>query len=602
MTAHPPQIDYAELDRLIDRVLEGTLSDAQASRLAALLTNSPAAVQRYAEALDTHTALCEIYPGGYFGMAADDEQDTQPACEVSQGASLGTSPGTSFSSRNVRHWSSPFEWAIVLTAVFCVGLIGYLMGQGDSRSPSSAMATGSARPADPKAGSRSEPVMTQTENQSQGFPFETTLVGHGILRQALDVVWPASQPPYREGGLLGPGSFKFESGIAVLDFFSGATLVVKGPAHLDIESDWAVTVHEGKLEATVPPAAQGFVIKAADTEIIDLGTQFALDISSDKAQLAVLDGEVMLRGDRFADDHLLTGEQATLSPLPVERNFVTSIPRLADISSRRETISQKRFHQYRQFIDKLTADQQLIAFYPPRRDILNRLLPNVARAAHAGDAKLIGPVEIVSGRFPGESVGLGFRRPGSRARMKLDGTFSAYSFSCWAKIDSLAHQYNALFLADGYENGEPHWQIRSDGCLMFSVMVDEDRELVYPTGPKTPPIHDAGFHHVYFSKPIWNNSLAGCWLHLAAVYDPGSRQVAQYINGEEVAREAITDEFLIRDLCIGAAEIGNWGQPFRTTPDFAVRNLDGVIDEMLIFDKPLSPDEILDLYRQGKPE
>ncbi|NBT29754.1 MAG: hypothetical protein EBT18_09785, partial [Gammaproteobacteria bacterium] len=126
MTAHPPQIDYAELDRLIDRVLEGTLSDAQASRLAALLTNSPAAVQRYAEALDTHTALCEIYPGGYFGMAADDEQDTQPACEVSQVASLGTSPGTSFSSRNVRHWSSPFEWAIVLTAVFCVGLIGYL--------------------------------------------------------------------------------------------------------------------------------------------------------------------------------------------------------------------------------------------------------------------------------------------------------------------------------------------------------------------------------------------------------------------------------------------------------------------------------------------
>lgn len=602
MDAHPPQIDYAELDRLIDRVLEGTLSDAQASRLAALLTNSPAAVQRYAEALDTHTALCEIYPGGYFGMAADDEQDTQPACEVSQGASLGTSPGTSFSSRNVRPWSSPFEWAIVLTAVFCVGLIGYLMGQGDSRSPSCAMATGSARPADPKVGSRHEPVMAQTESQSQGYPLATTLAGHGTLREAVDVVWPASQAPYREGGLLGPGSFKFESGIAVLDLFSGATLVVKGPAHLDIESDWAVTVHEGKLEATVPPAAQGFVIKAADTEIIDLGTQFALDMSSDKAQVAVLDGEVMLRGDRFADDHLLTGEQATLSTLPVERNFVTSIPRLADIASRRETISQKRFHQYRQFIDKLAADPQLIAFYPPRRDILNRLLPNVAGAAHAGNAQLIGPVEIAPGRFSGESVGLGFRRPGSRARMKLDGTFSAYSFSCWAKIDSLAHRYNALFLADGYENGEPHWQIRSDGRLMFSVMVDEDRELVYPGGPKTPPIHDAGFHHVYFSQPVWNKSLAGAWLHLVAVYDPASRKVIQYVNGNEVARETIADEFLISDLHIGAAEIGNWGQPFRATPDFAVRNLDGVIDEMLITSKPLSPKEIVDLYQQGKPK
>lgn len=598
MAANPPQIDSAELDRLIDRVLEGTLGDAQASRLAALLADSPAAVQRYAEALDTHTALCEIYPGGYFDMAASDEQKFQPACRTSQGASLETS----FSSRSVRPWSAAFDWTIALTAVFCVGSIGYLIGQHDSRLPSSAKTTASSAPADSKAGSRSEWAIAQPENQSQGFPFETTLAGHGILRQALDIVWPAGLPSYREGGLLGPGSFKFESGIAVLDFFSGATMVVKGPAHLDIESDWAVAVHEGKLEATVPPAAQGFVIKAAGTEIIDLGTQFALDISADKAQVAVLDGEVMLRGNRFADDRLLTGDQVALGLLPVERNFVTSVPRLADVVSRKETISQKRFHQYRRFIDKLAADPRLIAFYPPRRDIPNRLLPNVAGAALAGNAQLIGPVEIVSGRFPAESVGLGFRRPGSRARMKLDGTFSAYSFLCWAKIDSLPHRYNALFLADGYENGEPHWQIRSDGRLMFSVMVDEDRELVYPTGPKKQPIHDAGFHHVYFTKPIWNNSLAGCWLHLAAVYDPGSRQVAQYINGEEVAREAITSEFLIRDLRIGAAEIGNWGQPFRTSPDFAVRNLDGVIDEMLIFDKPLSQNEILNLFRQGKPE
>ena len=53
-------------------------------------------------------------------------------------------------------------------------------------------------------------------------------------------------------------------------------------------------------------------------------------------------------------------------------------------------------------------------------------------------------------------------------------------------------------------------------------------------------------------------------------------------------REEIKDEFVIYALQIGAAEIGNWGQPFRKTPDFAVRNLDGVIDEMIILNAALS--------------
>ena len=64
-------------------------------------------------------------------------------------------------------------------------------------------------------------------------------------------------------------------------------------------------------------------------------------------------------------------------------------------------------------------------------------------------------------------------------------------------------------------------------------------------------------------------------------------------------REEIKDEFVIYALQIGAAEIGNWGQPFRKLPDFAVRNLDGVIDEMIILNAALSSDEIHDIYLVG---
>ena len=64
-------------------------------------------------------------------------------------------------------------------------------------------------------------------------------------------------------------------------------------------------------------------------------------------------------------------------------------------------------------------------------------------------------------------------------------------------------------------------------------------------------------------------------------------------------REEIKDEFVSQALQIGAAEIGNWGQPFRKSSDFAVRNLDGGIDEMIILNTALSSDEIHDIYLVG---
>lgn len=96
--------------------------------------------------------------------------------------------------------------------------------------------------------------------------------------------------------------------------------------------------------------------------------------------------------------------------------------------------------------------------------------------------------------------------------------------------------------------------------------------------------------------------MTGRWIHLAAVYNPARRLVTQYLDGEAVSREQITDDYFIADLRIGAGEIGNWGQPFRKTPDFAVRNLDGVIDEMLLFNAAVTDAEIRTMFQQGAPQ
>ena len=161
------------------------------------------------------------------------------------------------------------------------------------------------------------------------------------------------------------------------------------------------------------------------------------------------------------------------------------------------------------------------------------------------------------------------------------------------RIDSLDRRYNALFMGDGCETGEPHWQIRDDGKLMLSVMVDDQRP-----NPNMPS--DAGFHRVYFSSPIWDKSMSGQWMHLASIFDPATRQVSHFVNGKRISRQQISADYLIETLRIGNGEIGNWGQPFRETPWFAIRNLNGRIDELVILKAALTDPEIIKLYEQSR--
>ena len=575
-------IDSAELDRLISFSLDQSLGHSDAQKLNLLLEDSAEALQHYNEIHETHTALCEIFPSKTL------RDSTSPQ---TQAASAPARVAARSSFRKPSKRVPKLQLAAALSICLLIGLTGYMIGKNGSE-------LNVATPDFTHTNTTPIAENTATKQTTWGG-VESTLTGHAVLRKTIDVIWPNDEQGVIDGSLLPPGGFAFSGGIAVIDFFCGATLVVEGPAQLDVISDWVVLVKNGRIEATVPPAAQGFTVKAAGTDIIDLGTRFALDMSEGKSQVAVIDGKVLLRGKQFDDDLLQAGEQASLDREAVDTDFLSRIPQLDTIEQQSTDDLKKQYTSYRKFMKELAADPRLIALFPAEKDFTSRCYSNIAETDYASAGQLLGSVETVPGRFEKESVGVLMSRPGSRIRTKINGTFSAYTFSCWVKINSLKHEYNALFLSDGYENGEPHWQIRHDGKLMFSVMVDDSQELFYSTGPNSPPLQDKGLHHVYFSDTVWTPSMTDQWVHLAAVYDPAARSVTQYVNGTVTCREEIKDEFVIDTLQIGAAEIGNWGQPFRKTPDFAVRNLDGVIDEMIILNAALSSDEIHDIYLVG---
>lgn len=128
-----------------------------------------------------------------------------------------------------------------------------------------------------------------------------------------------------------------------------------------------------------------------------------------------------------------------------------------------------------------------------------------------------------------------------------------------------------------YDVGEPHWQLRDDGRLLLGIQT--------PSG-----------HVAYDSEPILNIKHLGRWTHLATVYDSESAGVTHYIDGVSVGELPITtDKFKLQ---FGETEIGNWGTPVEYSPQ-KIRNFNGQIDELTLFSKALTANEIQSLYTMG---
>jgi hypothetical protein len=77
-------------------------------------------------------------------------------------------------------------------------------------------------------------------------------------------------------------------------FLSGVTLTMEGPADLELVSPDRVFCHRGRLRARVPEGAEGFVVASPASAVVDLGTEFGLNIEGDgRSRVMVFEGEAM---------------------------------------------------------------------------------------------------------------------------------------------------------------------------------------------------------------------------------------------------------------------------------------------------------------------
>ena len=339
----------------------------------------------------------------------------------------------------------------------------------------------------------------------------------------------------------------------------------------------------GKLRAHVPPPAIGFQIHTPQGTVLDLGTEFALDVSEKNSELHVIDGEVEWHEETGPGVLLTKGEALNLSgektpPITAEPLRFTSSGQLAQKIAAHQI---QRFTTWQTRSQTLKSQSNVLAYFAmDQLDSWNRELPASPKQILPG--AIVG-AKVVPGRWPKKQA-LDFSPNGSRVRVNIPGQHQAVTYSTWAKIDSLDRQFNALFLTDNYGPGEPHWQILDDGRLFFSVGLGKGK-----------------FHHIFHSPVVWNHTATEQWLHLVTSYDVATRTCVHYLNGGEISRSSAPEEKGVKALVIGHAQIGNWGLPTREEPEFAVRNLNGRLDEFTIYNTVLTPAQVQSLYQVGKP-
>jgi hypothetical protein len=425
---------------------------------------------------------------------------------------------------------------------------------------------------------------------------EASAEGFAVIANIFNAQWTTNESGRRKGDTLGAEELRLEAGVAEVQFFSGATMVIQGPARIALKSAWEASCHEGVVRMRVPPAARGFKLNGPDTEIIDLGTEFGLVVRDGKAHVEVIDGEISFK-HRNGKERIV--EKGGAWGLPKDGIEIESemgkvaFPKPGNFGLQARALLQNDYARWHTHSREFARDERMIAYYTFERENSSAVVASIAEPRNAEFDGAVVLAESAAGRWPGLNQAMEFRRPGSRIRVRIPGEFEALTFATWVRIDSLDRRYNALFMGDGYETGEPHWQIRDDGKLMLSVMIDDQRPTKYPNDV-------AGFHHVYFSSRIWDQSMSGQWMHITSVFDPLNRRVSHYVNGKRISNEPITDENLIATLSIGNGEIGNWGQPFRETPWFAIRNLNGRIDELAILKTALTDQEVTTLYERSR--
>ena len=526
----------SRLDELLQSYIDARLTAAEREELERELLAAPEARREFWRQLQFEGQIQEV-------VEAQQVQDWMTAGERAAAAS-----GTASTPERPRSWVPVFAWAASVAVAFALGFGLW------------------PRP------------------QEEG-----TSAGIAIFTAGVDVRWAADATPLEPGAILPPGRLRLDSGLIGLEFYGGARAVVQGPADLDLLGFDQLHCREGRLRVQVSTRARGFRVSCPALDLVDLGTEFGLDVGAPgRTELHVFDGRVVVAATRDPAPPVARLELAAGEAIRVDEGGLATLvaqpSRFAgtgELDVRLRERTRTRHAAWQETSLALRRDPRLVLYYdfePASRN--QRVLSNHSLAhGETLDGTAVG-ARWSEGRWPGKTA-LEFREPGDRVRTFVPGEYDTLTFVTWLRVDALDTLFSGIFLTDGFVKGAVHWQFHA-GRLRLGL--GGDRNARGRIGTE------------YDVEAVDPAVLLGRWRQVAVSIDMVGREIVHYLDGKPVKRAAITKP---NKLVLGQAELGNWGLP-DDTGSAPIRNFNGRMDEFMLFNAVLSEGEIAALYEQGR--
>jgi len=360
------------------------------------------------------------------------------------------------------------------------------------------------------------------------------------------------------------GDYELQTGLLNLQFGGGVMVYVEAPARFDAVSDSRVVLHSGRLSARVPREGIGFTVETPEAEVIDFGTEFSVDVEGGASEVHVFDGLVRVN-------------PGASNPRDVSRSvdvLAAQAVRISDGMTKPENISIATDRFIRNFeeprLNYARAIKQLspLAYY--RMPIRDRGL--VAQPPEHSGIVLTGEGKRpphACGVFVGGSLRVGVDSTGRGGRVDTPPALSTGQFSLAVFIYLEDPSRNGV-VATNLDGNRGNFGLSLDESgLLQATIRRSDGDVNVVTSKSTLPLET--------------------WRHVVVTADGQNLQL--YEDGNLVASKPC------EALATTDAETVWFG-----TDAPAGRVWGGRIDEVALFDRALTKEEVVSLYRTAQEE
>ena len=122
---------------------------------------------------------------------------------------------------------------------------------------------------------------------------------HAVITDSFNTKWADASKPASIGSELSlyDGDRWLQGGFIKLLFGNGAEVVIESPARFEIISGSELNMLSGRVYSTVQERAKGFTINTPNSQVIDLGTEFGVEVLGGSSSVHMVKGKALVLPD-----------------------------------------------------------------------------------------------------------------------------------------------------------------------------------------------------------------------------------------------------------------------------------------------------------------